>query len=692
MSRTDAALKASGKSRYVADITPPGTVYAAIARSSMAHALITTIDTTAARRVDGVIAVFTAADVSAKPYGRSLADAPILAREKVRFVGERVVAVVAETRQQAEAAAALIEIDYEPLPAMTTIAEALAPEAPAIHVAPWAYQGALAKEGDGTNVIYHGTHGSSEEVERALADAAHVVDHTYRTQGVHQGYLEPQACIAEYESPEIVRVWLTNKSPYRVREIVSSCLEIDPQAIELQSITLGGDFGGKGSPGDAAILVELSRLTARPVKMVLRYSEDLIATNPRHPAEIRVRIGSDDDGVIVGASMQAVLNAGAYGGFTPNAAGPHGSVEAPSYRIPVYFSESTRVYTNTVPRGNMRAPGSPQGIFAFESAMDELAAEVGLVPAELRRRNLLETGEHDTSHRQWIEHRGLETLDAALSAIEAIEPPNGWLYGRGLAIYSRPTTNVVNTSLRLTPTDDGCVRVETPLTETGTGNHTALRQMIVDQLGFRPDQVEVVGVSTADLPRDAGVGGSRVTAAIATIVDVAAKAWQNRLEDAPVMVEVNETVGPEVGSYTVQVAQVAVDPETGQLKVLEVLTAADVAAIVNPLAHQMQIDGGTTMGLGQACLEDLDESDGQVWAANLGEYKLPSARDVPLFKTVKVFGGVGLGTANVKNIGESTTPPVAAAIANAVFDATGCRIRELPITAERIYQALKGQR
>ncbi len=691
MSRVDAALKASGRSRYVADFTLANMAYAAVARSEMAHARIVSIDTSAARGCPGVIAVFTAADVTATPYGRALVDTPLLARDKVRFVGERVAAVVAATRHEAEYAAAMIEVEYEPLDAVFTPSEALAPGAPAVHEQPWAYQGAAAKEGDPINLIHRGTHGSKEAVDAALASAAFVVDHHYTTQGVHQGYLEPQACIAEYISDEEVRIWLTTKAPYRVREMVGKCLDIDPKKIELEPITLGGDFGGKGSPQDAPLCTELSRKTGRPIKMTLRYSEDLTAANPRHPAEIDVRIGADEQGRIVAASMVANLNAGAYGAFTPSVPAPHGAVEIPSYRVPLFYSEANRVYTNTVPRGNMRAPGAPQGTFALESAMDELALVVGIEPAELRRRNLLVTGEADASHVHWIEHRGLETLEAALNAVVPIEPPEGWLYGRGISVYSRPTTSMASTSLRLTPVDDGCLRVETPLVETGTGSHTVLRQMLADQLGFAPQNIEIVGVSTNDLPRDAGAGASRVTAGFAAVVDVAAKAWMNRSRDEAIVVEVNEDSGVDVGSYTVQIAQVAVDPSTGQLKILELLNAVDVAAIINPLAFQMQIDGGATMGVGFATLENLDEADGQVWAANMGEYKLPSARDVPRYKTVKVPGAIGLGTANVKNIGESTTPPVAAAIANAVFDSTKCRIRDLPITAEKIYQALKGQ-
>jgi CO/xanthine dehydrogenase Mo-binding subunit len=691
--RIDAAAKASGTARYVADLTVPGMAHAAIARSTQPHARVTRIDTRAALGSDGVLGVFTAADMSERRYGRSLIDCPLLARDKVRFTGERVAAVVAVTRAQAEAAAALVEIDYEPLGAVTTPDEALAPGALAVHDEPWRYAGARAREGDPANVIYHNVRGSLTDVEAALASAAWAVDRVYRTQSVHHGYLEPQACIADYRSADSVRIWLTNKAPYRIRDIIARCLDIDAAAITLEPVTLGGDFGGKGSAQDAPLCVELSRLTGRPVKLVLRYAEDLTSTNPRHPAEIRVRLGCDHAGRLVAASVRAVLNGGAYGGFTPNVTGPQHAVEVPSYRIPVFATEFTRVYTNTVPRGNMRAPGGPQGTFAFESAMDELAAVAGLDPVQLRRRNLLTAGEADTGGRTWLQHRGPETLDAALAALSAARPaapPPGWLYGRGLALYSRGTANRVNTSLRLTPTASGGVRAETPIIETGTGSHTALRQMIASQLELRPQDVEVAGVATDRLPRDAGAGGSRVTAGLAAAVDAAAKAWGNRLRDEPVVVELDEGIAPNVGSYVVQIAQVAVDPQTGQLLVLEILTAVDVAAIVNPAAHQMQIDGGVAMGFGFACLEDLDESDGQVWSGNLGEFKLPSTRDVPRYRTVRVPGATGVGTANVKNIGESTTPPVAPAIASAVFAATGCRIRDLPITAEKIFSAMRG--
>jgi len=689
--RVDARAKATGATRYVGDLSLPGLAHAAMARSTVAHARIRSINVSAARAVPGVIGVFTAADVSAGLYGRGVADAPILARDKVRFVGERVAAVVAETRRAAEQAAALVEVDYDPLPSMTTVEQALAPGAVPIHDEPWRYLRAAARQGDPVNVVYRSEHGSAAEFEAAFAAARFSVDRHYRTQGVHQGYLEPQACIAAYDSPESVRIWLTNKAPYTARRMVAECLGLEMTAVDVQPVPLGGDFGGKGSPQDALICVELSRLTGRPVKSVLRYVEDLTATNPRHPAQFRVRVACDEAGRLVAAAISCQLNSGAYGGFTPNATGPRHVVEVPSYRVPVLWTEMTRVYTNTVPRGNMRAPGAVQGTFAFESALDELAAEAGIDAVEIRRRNLLRTGEADSAGHTWAEHRGIEVLDAALAALEPVAVPAGWHYGRGVAIYSRSNITLVNMSLRLTPVAGDRIRAETTLTETGTGNHTILRQLLADQLGVPAAHVEVTGVPTSELPDDLGAGASRVTTGLAALVDAAAKAWGNRSSDEPVALHLDGPVEPRVGSYTVQIAQVAVDPATGKLRVLGIHTAIDVAGVVNPVAHQLQIDGGVMMGFGYACLEDLDESDGQVWAASLGEFKLPSARDAPPMTTLLVPGGIGVGTANVKSVGESATPPVAAAIANAVFDAARCRIRELPITADRIFAVLREQ-
>jgi CO/xanthine dehydrogenase Mo-binding subunit len=695
--RDDARAKASGAARYVGDVSLPGMLYVAVVRSLVPHARIAGIDTKLAEAADGVAGVFTAADVNQAPYGRSVRDIPILAHGKVRFAGERIAAVVAESRQAAEAAAALVDVTYEDLPAVLSAEEAITPGAPAVHEQPWSYPRAAVLPGDEQNLQSRVVHGSPVAVEAALAASDHVIDGTYTTPSGHQGYLEPQACVAAVDGGRL-RIWATNKSPYRLRSQLAECLGLDPASIEIQPGPLGGDFGGKGSPMDIPLCAELARLTGRPVKLVLRYTEDLTATNPRHPARIRVRAGCDRDGRLTAVEVQALFNGGAYGGFKPLATvSLHGVEQCTlAYHVPALYLETVIAYTNTVPRGHMRSPGSPQSAFALESAFDELADLVGLDRAEFRRRNLVRAGEPSVTGKVWAEARGVPTLDAAVeqARLSQAQAPAGWWRGTGVAVYAREAPGMAATSVRLIPVPGGRIRAEVPVPETGTGSHTVIRNLLAAGLGVGAADVDVVHVGTGDLPGDPGVGGSRVTVGMSEALDRAARAWRDRGDPGePVEIRSGPDGGagspPAVSSYCAQVAQVAVDPVTGQVKVLEILSAVDVGRIVHPAGHQMQIDGGTVMGYGFACLEDLAEDDGQVTAANLGEFRLPVMADIPALRTVLVEGGQGVTSANVKPVGELTNVPVAAAVANAVADATGCRIRDLPVTAEKVYWALR---
>lgn len=692
--REDARAKATGELQYVADLTLPGMAHVAVVRSLVPHARLSGIDTRAAAGADGVIGVFTADHMPKVTYGRSVRDVPLLAGEKVRFTGERVAAVVAVTRAAAEEAAALVDVTYDELPAVFTPAGALEPGAPAVHETPWAYPGAAVTQADGLNLQSVIRHGRLADAEAALAGSAHVIDQTYTTPSGHQGYLEPQACIADWRE-DGVRVWATTKSAYRLRAQLAQALNLDERSIEVQPMPLGGDFGGKGSPMDIPLCVELSRLTGRPVKLVLRYAEELTAANPRHSSRIRIRAGCDAGGKLTGVLVHAVLNGGAYGGFKPLATvGLHGIEDATlAYHVPAMAVESVIAYTNTVPRGHARSPGAPQAVFALESALDELAAVVGYDPAEFRRRNFVPQGQPAATGRVWAQARGRETLDAALwqaARSPAIAPP-GWLRGTGIAVHARETSGLAPTSMKLVPLPGGRVRAEVPTAETGTGSHAVIRNLLAAGLGIDPAAVDVEQVGTSALPHDQGVGGSRVTVAVAEITARAAKAWHDRARpgDQVAMATGREPADTAVSSYCVQVAHVAVDPRTGEVKVLEIDSAVDTGEIIYPPGHQMQIDGGTVMGYGFACLEDLAEEDGQVGAANLGEFRLPTVRDLPELRTVLVRGGQGLTAANVKPVGELTNVPVAAAIANAVADAAGCRVRDLPVTAEKVFWLLR---
>ncbi|MFW6033521.1 MAG: xanthine dehydrogenase family protein molybdopterin-binding subunit [bacterium] len=689
--RLDALDKACGATLYAADVALPGMCYAALVRSPLPHARITRVDVAGARSLPGVVGVFTGNDLPHVTFGRRVRDIPVLAWDRVRFIGERVAAVVAETRDLAEEAAFRVDVEYEELPAVLTAAEALAPDAPAIHDAPWRFPGAVVTSADAANLQSRARSGDPDRTDELLARSAHVVDRTYTTPTGHAGYLEPQACVASVHGDGSVHVWASDKGPYRVREALAECLQLDQSAIVVHPVAIGGDFGGKGLIGEIPLCVELARLTRRPVKLALRYTEDLTATNPRHPTTLRVRVGADGNGRLQALRLDALADGGAYAGFKPRAGVDlHGMVDAGSpYRIPAAFTETRIAYTNTVPRGHMRAPGAPQTTFAVESALDELALEVGVPCVELRRRNLLRDGDSNVHGVMWAECRGVETLQAALEAASpACAAPAGWLTGTGVGVYDRRTNRAVRTSLRLAAEADGGIRAEVPVPETGTGSHTVLRRILAGGLGVPVEQIRVVHVPTDDLPYDRGAGGSRVSVGLGSAATAAIKAWADRGDRDAVMVEVDEDVGADATSYCVQVADVAVDPATGTVRVLRIVTAVDVAEVLNPVAHGMQLDGGTAMGYGFACLEDLHVEDGQVWSGTLGEFKLPSIRDLPPLRNVLVPGGRGVGPLNIKSAGELTNVPTAAAIANAVADATGVRLDSLPVRAEVVWTKL----
>ncbi|MBX5468104.1 MAG: xanthine dehydrogenase family protein molybdopterin-binding subunit [Firmicutes bacterium] len=689
MARIDAPAKVAGTMAFTADVRRPGLCYAAVVRSPYPHARIRLIDAASARRLDGVVAVVTGRDLPDRTYGRAVRDIPALAKEEVRYVGERVVAVVAETRAAAERAASRVRIEYDPQPAVLDPESALADDAPRVHAQAWAYPGAVVGPDDPPNLQsrVHLTFGGS--VEEGLQKAAAIVDAVYTTPAGQHGYLEPQACLAEIDREGRMHLWIPNKSPYRLREQLAAYFDVDPALIEIHPVAIGGDFGGKGSPMDAPLCLELARLVGRPVLLQLRYNEDLTATESRHAGRIRVRVGADVQGRLTALAVDALFNGGAYAGYKPaKTAELLGVREAGgAYRIPALELTARIAYTHTLPGGHMRSPGSPQVVFAVESALDELAAALGIDPVELRRRNLLTTGEVDAHGIQAVEHRGHKTLEAALAALRPRPVPAGWRYGRGIAIYNRATFPG-STSLRLTREADGRVTVVIPLPETGTGSHTVVQRTVAQALGIPEASVTVVQGSTRELPYDDGVGGSRVTAAIGVAVAQALEAWAAQGHTGTVEVVVRPEGVPRVTSYCVEVAQVAVDPETGQVAVLELLAAVDVAQIVNPLAHQIQLEGGLAMGYGFSVMEDLAVREGQVTAATLGDFKIPSAQDVPPLQVVLVPGGQGLGFGNTKGVGELTNVPTAAAIANAVAQAVGVRIRDLPISAERVYQHL----
>jgi carbon-monoxide dehydrogenase large subunit len=576
---------------------------------------------------------------------------------------------------------------------------------------------------------------SGGDIEAALTASERVYTHTFRTQAQHHGYLEPHSCTVAVAPDGSVKIWSCNKSPYRLREQLSAAFGIPVEHFTLHTPAVGADFGGKGSPMDIPLCLELSRRTGRPVRMTMSYAEELMAAAPRHASVIRVRVGVSRDGRLQAMDVHAVFNGGAYGAFRPGV--NFGARAASSYSIPAMRVVAERVYTNQVPGGNARAPGAPQFTFAVESMLDLVARELGLDPVTFRRNNLLRDGETSPFGDHWPEVRAVSTLDLAEAAYRPVFPtdaPRTVRFGRGMAVYDRATHAAQRSSIRLRLQADGSIEAQVPVMETGTGSHTMIRRVVAEGLGLPLERVAIRYVDTAHLPFDSGVGGSRVTISASEVAHLGVlefrQALQREMAEAlgvPVQqVEIRtggigadtrsgrildltalaargvtlEIVsdtglgqqggGHEEGvtSFCVQIAQVGVDVETGQVFLYEVLSAQDVAEILEPISHRSQIEGGVVMGIGYALREDLGIEDGRVTAPHLGDYKMSSMADTTGLRVELLHGGKGVGALHVKGIGELPNVPTAAAIANAVADAVGVRIDTLPVTAEKVLRAL----
>ncbi len=726
--RVDNTGKVTGDARYTADVLLPGTLWAKTLRSPYPHARIARVDTSRAEKAPGVRAILTGADVRGILYGRRYRDISVLAQDRVRFIGERVAAVAADTLEQAEEALEFLEVDYEELPAIFDPVAALQEGAPIIHPDVNSYPGLpkpLARPSNAfVNDIF--TRGNIAE---GFAQSDVVVENTFTVSRVHQAFLEPHCCLVWIDDQDRVQMWSPNKAPQGLKESMSAALNIPKEKIRVNPVAIGGDFGGKGAPIDEPICYLLALRTGRPVKMVMEYREEFVAGAPRHAAVIRLKTGVKRDGTMVAHEMEAYLDSGAYGGFRPGAvvggiAHAGGCYRAEHARIAV-----SRVYTNNLPGGQMRAPGEPQGFFAAESHMDCVARKLGMDPYEFRLKNLIEEGETTLTGGHYRGIKAKDTLKAAAktAGYKASKAAN---MGRGIAMgYRGPGAGSTSLSLSLNP--DGTIVIRTCLFEQGTGTHTTLRQIVAEELSLKPDEIQIQILDTdSGVPFDSGIGGSRGTrvasgaafqaarAAKQELLDLAEKLlgwpksetvlvgkelvhkktrkrerWDKLLSRAGrsvtgAAVHRDEDHSP-VTAFAAQIAEVSVDTETGEVKLRRLTTAHDTGVIVNPIGHQGQVDGGVVQGIGYGLIEYLPVHEGHVGTAHFGEYKIPTVKDIPELKTVIVKGEAGVGPYKTKGIGENPISPVAAAIANAVEDAVGVRIKDLPITAEKVLNALR---
>ena len=725
--RVEGPDKVSGKTVYTADVGAPDALWGKCLRSTLAHARLVRVDASRARQVPGVHAVLTGADVPDVRVGVSVRDLPVLARDKVRFIGDKIAAVAAETPEAADEALSRIEVEYEELPAVADIPAALADGAPVVHEGLAGYAGVPERPENRPNVLSLEEHAAGDAAQ-GFAQADVVVEHTFRTPQVHQVYLEPHAAVVA-DRGDRIHVWASCKAPFRLKKMLAAQLGLDEGSIHVHSVALGGDFGGKGSQMDVPVCYFLSRAAGRPVKMVMNYTEELMAGDPRHPAVMRLKLGARRDGALVALESDIHFDTGAYSGFKPSEI--DGTFITNAYRIPNYVVRTYNVYTNGVPGGYMKSPGQPQTVFAIESLLDMLARKLDLDPVTLRLRNLLQDGDVLPNKRAMEKVRCRETIEAALAAAgwDGKEAGGGDT-GRGMALSFRHTGGSGTVNLEVSCDADGEVTVLTAVPDIGTGTHTLLCQITAELLTLPADRIRVARGDTDTFDTDAEPGGSKITAMVGRGLMEALEELRGRMTEAAArsfgcpaaavtlargrfsangaeaafsevarkLVEeegalsVRKSYQPQrspVPGFFVQVAEVRVDRETGVVNVEKVVTAHDVGAIINPVTHQGQIDGGFVQGLGYAVMEEMVKDGPRVTTLNLGDYCVPCVKDLPRLETVLVEDRTGPGPFAAKSIGENSIVPTAPAIANAVEAAVGVRIVDLPITAEKVYHALQ---
>jgi CO/xanthine dehydrogenase Mo-binding subunit len=729
--RLEGEEKVTGKTRYAADVEIRDALWAKLLRSPLPHARILKIDTTKAMQIPGVRAVISGADIPPVLTGLRMKDMPVLARERVRYVGEPIAAVAAHSTEIAEEAIGAIEVQYEELPFVTDPLEAIRPGAPVLHENPGAYKNAPERSTELPNVQSYG-HWSNGDVEAGFKQAARIFEHTFRTPLGFHAYIEPHACIVRINDGGQVEIWASNKAPFTLRDRFARDLGLDPTKIKVHILPVGGDFGGKTSVSEVPVCYRLAQRTGKPVKMVLDYSEELTACSHRHPAVIMLRTGVDSQGKLCALHARAIFSGGGYAALKANA---EVTVQGPRrvasyYRIPAIKVETICAYTNQVPCTQTRTPGSPQTTFAMETQIDIIARELGMDPVEFRMRNLLEDGEATPFGQKLKGIVVKEILKKALD-VSGWAKPKAKNVGRGVAVYERPS-GAGRSGAAITVESDGNVTVNLGVPDVGPGIHTIVQQIVGEVLDLARERVRISVEDTDRSPYDSGTGGSKSTNSVGTaayqavselkekLISLAAARLGCKPEElresegryaapgeksirfdeiirlavqqnggAITHLSVYEPSRAPITSFAAQVAEVEVDPGTGQVKVKKLTTVHDSGKVLNHLTYQGQVDGGVVTGLGFALMEDSSLVDGRMAAANLGEFKMPTVADVPKLTTVLVEAATGPTPFQGKAIAEIPNVPTAAAIANAIQDATGVRLFDLPLTSEKIYAALQ---
>jgi len=723
----DAADKVSGRAQYASDVYLPGMLMCKVLQSARPHASILGIDTSKAEQLPGVRAVITGKDIPDVRFGAgAVKDRRVFALDKVRYIGEPLAAVAAVDEITALEALALIHVDYEDLPAITDPIAALRPEAPLVHPDLPTYAGYAASMGGNVCTVLDSARG---DVDKAFAEADTVFEDTFRSQGINQGYLEPMACVANIDPSGRINVWTSTQGPYQVRASLADVLQRPMSRIRVIPMELGGGFGAKLRLCLEPYPVLLALKTGKPVKMIATREEVFALSGFRLPTIVYLRTGVKQDGTIVAREAISIFDMGAYLGAGVQSGVSH--VIGP-YNIPNHRVRSYAVYTNKIWAGSYRASGVADVTFAVESHTDIMARQLGLDPWEFRMRNALKEGDVAIQGGT-IPPNGLQ------QTLEAVKERMHWpskseaSNGVGLAVCQwRSGSGPSTASVSLI--EDGTVSLLTGSVDI-SGTDTVLAQITAETLGVGMDDVVIARRDTDLAPFTGPSGGSRITYSQGKAVQMAAAdarqklmalAAQN-LDVQPQMLScaggriyvteqpergytlgqlarmgLTSRTGPIMGTaalsampfapvFNTQAVEVKVDKDTGTVRLLRFVQAQDVGTAINPMAVEGQIEGGAVQGIGRALSEEVVIRDGELLNPSLTTYLMPLAVDMPAIENALVEVPTDEGPFGVRAVAEPPGFGPPAAIANAIADAVGVRLKELPLSAEKLLRALQGE-
>ncbi|MCJ2125056.1 molybdopterin-dependent oxidoreductase [Methylobacterium sp. J-077] len=728
----------TGRARFTLDAPPVDALHLKVLRSPHAYAHIVAIDTADARAVPGVVAILTHADAPQRRFstGRhqdprdDAADTMVL-DPILRFVGQRVAAVVAESVAAAEAGCRALRVTYEALPALLDPDLALCPDAPKVHdpvdrpgedAPPLTRHPNLAAE----------VHGEIGVVEAGFAEADLVYENTFRSQRVQHVALETHGCVGWRDSDGRLTLQTSSQVPFLTRDALCDLFGLERDAVRVVCNRVGGGFGGKQEMLTEDLVALAVLRTGRPVQWELTRQEQFTATTTRHPMRVAVKVGARRDGRLTAISLDVFSETGAYG----NHAGGvihHGCNEVlAAYACPNKRVDGYAVYTNTLPSGAFRGYGLSQTIYALESALDEVARSLGIDPFDLRRINAVRPGDpmvsnslkpHDVVYGSYGLDQCLDLVEQALRADPGPEPEAGWRAGTGMAMAMidtiPPRGHHADAQVSLEP--DGGVTVRVGTAEFGNGTTTVHRQIAASALGIASDRVRVADPDTDAIGHDTGAYGSTGTVVAGLAVLRAAEALAALIREraaelsgaAPAACRLADGVvatpsgsltlgslgplaargradgSPRSVAFNVQAFRVAVHPVSGEIRILRSVHAADAGTVINPMQCRGQVEGGVAQAIGAALYEDLSiDAAGRVVAQALRDYHIPACADVPETEVLFAKTHDSVGPLGAKSMSESPYNPVAAALGNAIRDATGARLTATPFAPDRIFGAV----